>query len=435
MAIDAEKRIAGRQNANQPERKGWLQSLGPGLVTGASDDDPSGIASYSQVGAQFGFQMLWTMLFSYPLLAGIQEISAQMGRVTGRGIAGNLRKYYPAPLVYIIVVLMLGANTANLGADIAAMGAAAAMLIGGPAVVFSILLAATSLLLQVFSSYEHYSSVLKWMTLALLAYVATAFVVHIPWASALAATVVPQISLKTDFITGLVAVLGTTISPYLFFWQSAEEVEIEKAAPDESPLKEAPGQAPSQLHRIRVDTYSGMAISNIIAIFIMLTAAATLHAHGITDIQTANQAATALRPIAGRFASVVFACGLIGSGMLAVPVMAGSAAYAIGEVFGWPVGLARKPLQARGFYGVLVVSMLLGLGLTLVRISPIKALFWSAVLNGLVAPPIMIIMMLMACSTKVMGRFTLNVRQRVLGWLATAVMTAAAIGLFATLRS
>ncbi len=413
-------------------KAGLLQTLGPGLVTGASDDDPSGIATYSQVGAQFGFGMLWVMLFSYPLMCGIQEISGQIGRVTGRGIAGNLRRHYPRPLLYGIVLLVLVANIINLGADIGAMGAAVKLLVGGPALLFAALFAALSVGLEVLLPYDRYAKVLKWLCVALFAYVATVFVVHVPWGTALKATVVPHISLGAAFVTSIVAVLGTTISPYLFFWQAEEEVEIERASPNEVPLKRDPKAAPTHLHRIRVDTYTGMAFSNLVAFFIIITAAATLHAHGITDIQTSTQAAAALRPLAGKFAFLLFALGIIGTGLLALPVLAGSAAYAVGEALAWRVGLNNKPQKARGFYGIIAAAILLGLGLNLVHLDPIKALFWSAVINGVVAVPIMALMMLLGQNGKVMGEFTLNTRQKVLGRLGTGVMLAAAVGLFAT---
>ena len=411
---------------------GLLQSLGPGLVTGASDDDPSGIATYSQVGAQFGYGLLWTMLFSYPLMAAIQEISAQIGRVTGRGIAGNLRRHYAPFWLYSMVGLVLIANIINLGADIGAMGDVVNLLVGGPSLVYAALFAAASVVLETFLPYDKYANVLKWMTLALFAYVATVFVVHVPWKHAFRATVLPGWSWKAGYITSVVAVLGTTISPYLFFWQAESEVEIERAHPIEWPLRHDPKNASAQLHRIRVDTYTGMAFSNLVAYFIILTAAATLWATGHTDIETSTQAAAALGPIAGPYARLLFALGIVGTGLLALPVLAGSAAYAVGEALRWPVGLNRDPMQARGFYGVIALAMLLGLGTNLVHLDPIKALFWSAVINGVVAGPIMILMMLMASNGRIMGRFTLNARQKWFGWAATAAMLAAAVGLFAT---
>ena len=413
---------------------GLLRTLGPGLVTGASDDDPSGIATYSQVGAQFGYGLLWTMLFSYPLMAGIQEISATIGRVTGRGIAGNLRKHYAAPIMYGMVLLVLVANVINLGADIGAMGAAVKLLVGGPALLYAAGFAVASVCLETFLPYDRYARLLKWLCLALFAYVATVFVIHVPWGRALRATVVPSFFWKADYVTSIVAVLGTTISPYLFFWQAEEEVEIERANPTDLPLRHDPKDAPTQLHRIRVDTYIGMGFSNLVAYFIILTAATALWATGHRDIETSTQAAAALEPVAGRFAGLLFALGIVGTGLLALPVLAGSAAYAVGEALRWPVGLNREPLRARGFYGVIAVATLIGLSLnfSFVHVDPIKALFWSAVINGVVAGPIMILMMLMASQRKIMGEFTLNARQKVLGWLATAAMLAAAVALFAT---
>ncbi len=409
---------------------GLLKALGPGLITGASDDDPSGIATYSQVGAQFGFGMLWTLLFSYPLMASIQEISGQIGRVTGRGIAGNLRTFYPPFWLYSVVLVMFIANVINLGADLNAMGAAMRLVAGGPTLLWATLFALLVLGLQVFVAYDKYTAYLKWMCLVLLAYVATVFVVRVPWGQALKATLLPSFSLSTEYIVSFVAVLGTTISPYLFFWQAEEEVEIEQANPQEAPLRRSPRAAPRELHRIRVDTYIGMALSNLIAFFIVLTAATTLHSRGVTDIATATQAAQALQPLAGRFAFLLFTLGIVGTGILAVPVLAGSAAYAVGEALRWRVGLNRTLAHAGRFYGVIALATVLGLSMSFLHVDPIKALFWSAVLNGVTAVPIMILMMRMGCNPKAMGAFTLNVRQRVLGWAATAVMTAAAIGLF-----
>jgi len=411
---------------------GLLKSLGPGLITGASDDDPSGIATYSQVGAQFGYGMLWVMLFSYPLMCAIQEISGQIGRVTGRGIAGNLKKFYHPAFLYGIVFLVLVANIINIGADVGAMGSAVQLLVGGPALLYAALFALGSVLLEIYLPYDKYSRVLKWLCLALFAYVATVFVVHVPWGAALKSTILPKLQWNTDTITSIVAVLGTTISPYLFFWQAEEEVEIEKARPEESPLKRAPRQAPKELHRIRVDTYIGMAFSNVVAFFIILTAGVTLHAHGITDINTSTQAAEALRPIAGKFAFLLFGLGIIGTGLLALPVLAGSAAYAVGEALHWKVGLNSDPMKAPRFYGVIAAGMAAGLLLNFLHISPIKALFWSAVINGVVAVPIMILMMIMTQNRNVMGQFTISRGQKFWGWLSTAAMSAAAVALFAT---
>ena len=416
----------------EPPPRRFLQTLGPGLITGASDDDPSGIATYSQVGAQFGYSVLWTMLFSYPLMTAIQEISARLGRVTGRGIAGNMRLHYPRWLMVPVILLLLVANTLNLGADISAMGVALRLLVGGPAALYAALFAVGSLLLEIFVAYTRYTALLKWFCLSLFTYVGIVFAVHIPWGTALRGTFLPSIHLDADYLTAFIAVLGTTISPYLFFWQASAEVEEVHHVPGERPLRRAPEQAPAELSRISVDTWLGMGVSNLIAFFIILTTAATLHAAGRTHIDTAAQAAEALRPIAGPFAFLLFGVGIIGTGLLAIPVLAGSAAYAIGEALHWRTGLDRKPTEARGFYAVLAAATLLGLGLTFTSLDPIRALFWSAVINGVVAVPIMVLMMLMGTSRKVMGGFALSGWLLVGGWLATAVMALAAVGLFAT---
>jgi NRAMP (natural resistance-associated macrophage protein)-like metal ion transporter len=415
----------------QPEHPKLMEIMGPGLITGASDDDPSGIATYSQAGAQFGYAMGWIMLFSYPLMAAIQQISAEIGRVTGKGIAGNLRTSYPRALLYGLVGLLLVANTINLGADIGAMGEALKLLIGGPVLIYIIFFGVLSVLLEVFARYSRYVSILKWLSLSLFAYVATAMVVHVSWHQVLTG-LVPHVTFDGREITMIVAILGTTISPYLFFWQANVEVEEEKENPVSKPLKDAPEQAPAEIERIRLDTYIGMGFSNIVALFIIIATAATLHAHGITNIQTSSQAAEALRPIAGKFAFAVFALGIIGTGMLALPVLAGSAAYAVGEVFGWPVGLARMPLHAKAFYGTIAGATFVGALLNFTPLDPIKALFWSAVINGVVAVPVMIAIMLMAAKPAIMGQFVLSPTLKAMGWLATAVMTAATIGMFAT---
>jgi NRAMP (natural resistance-associated macrophage protein)-like metal ion transporter len=414
-------------------KKSFLQKLGPGLITGASDDDPSGIATYSQTGAQFGYSMMWLMLFSYPLMIAIQEICARIGRVTGVGIAGNMRKHYPAPLMYGIVSLLCLANIFNLGADIGAMGAAGQLLLGGPTLPYVIFFAVLSLLVQMYVRYTKYVHYLKWLTLVLFAYVLTAFVAHVDWGRALRATVLPSLSFNTRYLTTLIAVLGTTISPYLFFWQASEEAEDVRDCRGEHPLKWAPWQAREQFNRIRVDTVVGMAFSNLVALFIILTTAAKLHAAGIVDVQTSAQAAKALEPLAGRFAFVLFAVGIIGTGLLAVPVLAGSAAYGVAEVFRWRASLERKPREAKQFYGVLAAATIIGLGLNFVGLNPIRALFWSAVVNGVVSTPLMVVTMLMAENRRVMGQFTLPRALRIVGWVATAVMLAASIGLFATL--
>jgi NRAMP (natural resistance-associated macrophage protein)-like metal ion transporter len=409
--------------------KGLLKILGPGLVTGAADDDPSGIATYSSVGAQFGYGMLWTMPFIYPFMAAIQEISARIGRVTGRGIAGNLRHGYPRWILYTMVGLLLFANIINLGADIGAMGASVNLLLSGPAAVYSVLLTCVSLALQIGIPYRKYAVVLKWLTLSLFAYVVTAFVVKIDWFKAIHGTFIPNIAFTSEYLQALVAILGTTISPYLFFWQSSEEVEELESNPKNKALKRAPGQGAKQLRRIKLDTYLGMALSNLIAFFIMLTVAVTLNANGQTHIESAEQAAKALGPIAGPFASLLFSLGIIGTGLLALPVLAGSGAYALGEALHWSVGLERKASEAKAFYGVLCLSTVIGLFLNFIGINPIQALVWSAIINGVTAAPIMGFMMLMASSRKVMGKFALPLYLRVFGWGATLIMAAAAVAM------
>jgi Mn2+/Fe2+ NRAMP family transporter len=373
--------------------------------------------------------MLWTMPFILPFMAGIQEISARLGRITGRGIAGNLRKFYPRWLLYILVGSLLFANVINLGADIGAMGAAINLLVGGPTLLYSVLLATASVLLQIFIPYQKYSAVLKCLTLSLFAYVGTVFVVEIDWAQAIRGTFVPNISLTPEYLGALVAVLGTTISPYLFFWQSAEEVEEMQSPPREKALKQTPGQATAHLHRIKIDTYLGMAFSNFIAYFIMLTVAGTLHAQGKNDIETAAQAAEALWPIAGEFASLLFSLGIIGTGLLALPVLGGSAAYAIGEALRWPVGLERKASEAKAFYTVLAAATLIGVLLNFTKVDPIRALVWAAMINGITAAPVMCFMMLMASNRKVMGKLTLPLYLQILGWTGTAIMALAAVGM------
>ena len=406
--------------------------LGPGIVTGASDDDPSGIATYSQVGAQFGFAMLWTMIVSYPLMAGIQEISAWIGRVTGMGIAGNIRRHYSVWVLYPIVALLLAANIFNLGADIGAMGSALRLLIGGPAHLYAVAFAVITVIAAVLIPYPEYARMLKWATLVLFVYIANAFAVRFSWAT-LTATLVPKLS--SSYLTALTAVFGTTISPYLFFWQASQEVEEQKAAPRERPLNVAPEQETAQLTPMRTDTYIGMAFSNLIAFFIILDTGAVLHTHHVTNIQTAAQAAEALRPIAGELAFLLFSVGIIGTGLLAVPVLAGSAAYALAEALKWPIGLNRKLHKAKGFYAILGIATLLGVALNFTSIDPMKALFWSAVINGVVAVPIMVVMMMMTANPKVTGRLTLPLPQKLIGWLSTLVMFAVAAGMIATWKN
>ena len=404
-----------------------MKLLGPGLITGASDDDPSGIATYSQAGAQFGFSPLWTMVLTFPLMASIQRISATIGRVTGHGIAGNMRRNFPATLTLVCVSLMVAANTINVAADITAIGAAVQLLIGGPRWVYAAVLAVGSLVVQIKLPYSRYVHVLKWLTLALFAYAGTVLAVKIPWNQALRGLIVPSISFNKEFLTMLAALFGTTISPYLLFWQASLEVEETKIVKEDKPLVKAPEQGRAQLARIEWDTNLGMAFSNVIALFIMITTAATLHAHGTTNIETAAQAAEALRPVAGRLAFLFFSLGIIGTGLLALPVLAGSAAYGIGEALNWRTGLEARPHRARKFYWTLSLVMLAGLGLSWLQVNPIKALFWTAVLNGIVSPPIMVILMLLASRPKPMESWVISRPLQVAGWTATVLMFAVAI--------
>ena len=427
-----EPRVAFATEVKQPERPKLSEILGPGLITGASDDDPSGIATYAQAGAQFAYGLVWTLLLTYPLMCAIQMVSAQIGRVTGRGLAGNMRRHYPLPALYVLVALLVVANVINLGADLGAMAAAVGLLIPGSQALYIAAFSMASVLLEVFLPYPRYASVLRWLTLSLFAYVGTVFAVDVPWRQVAIDLVVPRIELSGSYLTVLVAVFGTTISPYLFFWQAAEEVEGEKEDPAAKPLLKAPEQAPKELSRIQLDTIAGMGFSNLIAFFIMVTTAATLNAHHVTDIQTSSQAAEALRPIAGEFAFTIFALGVVGTGLLAVPVLAGSAAYALGETFGWRLGLAQKPRRAPAFYLAIAVATFAGALANFTSLDPIKALFWSAVINGVAAVPIMAMIMLMGSHRRVMGRFTLGPRLKAVGWIATAAMTAAAVGMFAT---
>jgi NRAMP (natural resistance-associated macrophage protein)-like metal ion transporter len=409
-----------------------FRQLGPGLITGAADDDPSGIATYSQAGAQFGYQLGWTMVLTYPLMVGIQMVSARMGRVTGHGLASNIRQQFPRPILYAVVAMLVVANTINVAADIAAMGEALQLVVGGPEHGHAIIFGMLSLGLQVFLPYQRYVRYLKWLTLALLAYVAVVFTVGVSWREVILGIVWPRITLTAQTLTVIVAVFGTTISPYLFFWQAAQEVEEIKADPAASPLAEHPDGARRHLRRIKIDTYIGMGFSNLIALFIIVSTAATLHAAGVTDIQTSAQAAEALRPLAGDAAFLLFSLGIIGTGMLAVPVLAGSAAYAVAEAFEWKSGLDLKLLEAREFYAIIALATLGGVALDFTPIDPIRALFWSAVINGVIAVPIMIVMMLMADDPKVMGPFCVTRRLKALGWMATWTMAAAVVAMFVT---
>jgi NRAMP (natural resistance-associated macrophage protein)-like metal ion transporter len=411
-----------------------LKSLGPGLITGAADDDPSGIATYSQAGAQFGFNTLWTLVLTYPFMVGIQLVSARIGRVTGRGLAANIRRAYSPWLLYVIVLLLLVANVINIAADIAAMGEAMHLVTGvGSPHFYALGFGLLCLALQVFLPYATYVRYLKWLTLGLLAYVATAFAVKMPWTEVLTRTVWPHFKFTKDSVALVVAVFGTTISPYLFFWQASQEVEEIRADQAARALRIGGKDARRQLKRIKTDTLFGMGFSNLVAFFIMLTTAVTLGAHGITNIQTSAQAAQALRPVAGEFAFLLFALGIIGTGMLAVPVLAGSAAYAVTESFRWRNGLDLKVVEAREFYGIIALATIGGMALEFAPIDPIKALVLSAQINGVIAVPIMTVMMMLAHNNKIMGRFTLTTRHTIIGWFGVAVMLVAVVAMFATM--
>ena len=409
----------------------FFAQLGPGLVTGAADDDPSGIGTHSQIGAQFGYGLAWTFIFSFPLLSVIQNVAAQIGRVTGAGIAHNLRRHYPAPLLWGVVALLLVANIINLGADLSAMGAALALLTGGSAPLYTLLFGVACVVIEVALNYARYAAVLKWSTLSLFTYVAVVVVAGVPWGRALIALVVPEIQWNAAYATAIVAIFGTTISPYLFFWQAGQEVE-EQHRHHAKPLCITPKEAGPELKRIRLDTLVGMGFSTIISLAIVFATAATLNAHGITDIATSAQAAEALRPIAGPFAFALFAVGIIGTGLLAVPVLAGSAAYAVTEMVGVAGSLDAKPMRARLFYATIAVTTLIGASLNYVGIDPARALYWAAVVNGILAAPLMAVMMLIVRNPKAMGRLTLSNRATVVGWVATAVMAGATVIFFIT---
>ncbi|MBC2667208.1 divalent metal cation transporter [Novosphingobium flavum] len=412
---------------SEPERKRrWYEVLGPGLVTGAADDDPSGVGTYSQVGAQFGYSLGWTLFFGFPLLASIQAVCAQIGAVTGKGIARNLRQHYPRSLLRVTVLLLLVANVVNIGADLGAMAASVALLLPGNAMAWVVGFGVVSVVLEVWLSYERYAAVLKWTTLSLFAYVAVAFVAHVPVLEALRGLTVPSFSFGKEQAMALVAVFGTTISPYLFFWQAGQEVE-EQHRRHVKPLMVSPRQfVGEELARIRLDTLVGMGFSHITAIFIVVATAATLHAHGIREIASAAQAAEALRPIAGDLAFALFALGIVGTGLLAVPILAGSAAYAVSETFDWVEGLDRKPREAKAFYAIIALATAGGMALNLLAIDPMQALYWAAVVNGLLAPPLMVVTMLISRNPRVMHKHVISPWLAFGGWVSTAVMTAVA---------
>lgn len=418
------------RNSRQRTIPNFFKRLGPGLITGAADDDPSGIGTHSQVGAQFGYGLAWTFVFSFPLMVVIQEVAAEIGRVTGAGIARNLRRHYPRPLLWTMVGLLLIANVVNLGADLSAMGASLALLAGGNPGLYTLAFGVVCVVIEVLLSYPRYASVLKWTTLTLFTYVAVVLVANVAWRDAIRAIFIPQLRWNAAYATAVVAILGTTISPYLFFWQAGQEIE-EQHRHHAKPLCIVPNEAGPELARIKLDTLVGMAFSSLISLAIVFATAATLNAHGITDIETSAQAAEALRPIAGQFAFALFALGIIGTGLLAVPVLAGSAAYAVTEMAGVSGSLNARLMDARLFYATIAVTTLLGGMLDFCGIDPARALYWAAVVNGVLAAPLMAIMMLIVRNPRAMGRLTLSGRAAVAGWLATLVMAAASALFFA----
>lgn len=409
-----------------------MKRLGPGLVTGAADDDPSGIATYSQAGAQFGTSLMWTMTLAYPLMVAVQLASARVGRVTGRGLGRSLSKVMPQWLVIGLIGLLFVANTINVGADLAAMGESSALVVGGWSHLFTVAFAIFSLILQLYVPYNRYASILKWLTLVLIAYVAVLLMVQVDWSTAARALVIPTIA-GAGAITTIVAIFGTTISPYLFFWQAAQEVEEIDQVDERVPLNRARAQAPDALSRIRWDTFAGMAVSNVVALAIILGTASTLHAAGKIDIQSAADAAQVLKPIAGKVAFVIFSLGIVGTGLLAVPVLVGSSAYAVCEIGGWNASLEYKPMRAKAFYAVIALGMALGVAIDWSPIRPMKALFWSAVINGVVAVPVLVGLMIVVSTRSIMGDFTASAPLKFFGWLATVVMGAAAVGMVAFL--
>lgn len=409
-----------------------LKGLGPGLVTGASDDDPAGIATYSQAGARFGYQTLWIMVFTYPLISAVQITAGAIGLVTGKGLAANLRERFPRWILLMVAGLVFFTNTINVGADIAAMAAATRLLVPLPSFFLVVLFGLTSLTLEVFVSYQRYARFLKWITFSLLAYVVSGILAKADWPALLRATVLPHITFDAQYLLIFLAILGTTLSPYLLFWQSSQEVEEEKAA-GERPSRKNTKQARQRMIALQRDTSVGMAFASVIAYFVILTCAATLNAHGLKDINSADEAAQALQPFAGRFASMVFAAGILGTGLLAIPVLAGSAAFALGEAMGWKVGLEYQMRRAQSFYGIIALSILGGIGLDVLGINLIDFLVGTALINGIVEVPILALMLLVAQDRRVMGSFALSGPLRFFGWLTVLVMGTAAIGMLITL--
>ncbi|HWP96647.1 MAG TPA: Nramp family divalent metal transporter [Syntrophomonadaceae bacterium] len=411
-----------------------LKILGPGFITGAADDDPSGIASYSQTGAQFGYGQLWTALFSFPFMAIVQEMCGRIGMVTGEGLSGIIKKHYSKKILYAVVTLLLIANTINIGADLGAMASAAELMVGIPYIFWLLGLTALILILEVFVSYKNYARLLKYLCFSLVAYVITAFIVKQDWTKVLHETFIPSFSFSRDYLMNIVAILGTTISPYMFFWQANEEIEEEQERERKRIIQTGRGKGilnftDGDVRDMRLDTIVGMLFSNLVMFFIIVTAASTLKAHGITQVETATQAAQALRPLAGNFAFLLFAFGILGTGLLVVPILAGSAAYAVSEAFSWNAGLDKKFLKALGFYGVIIAATIIGATINFSTIKPFTMLYYSAIINGIVAPPLLVFIMLISNNKKIMGKYVNGGLSNIMGWMITVIMAIASIAL------
>ncbi|MBV8149065.1 MAG: divalent metal cation transporter [Candidatus Eremiobacteraeota bacterium] len=407
----------------------FFQVLGPGLITGAADDDPSGISTYSVAGASGGFSMLWLALISTPMMAVVQGMCARISMVSGEGLAAVMRKQLPKSALYALALLVVVANTFNVGADIDGMAAAAHMIVPIPFQVWLVLFGAWFIFTQIRFSYGLISRIFKWLTLTLFAYVITAFIVGVPWLTVLRHLVVPEIHLNSGWLSTMVGVLGTTITPYLFFWQSALMVEEEKEAGNTT-IASRRGTDEASIRDAHADINAGMIYSNVVAFFIIVTTAATLGAHGKANIATAQQAAEALRPLAGNFAALLFTLGMVGTGILAVPVLATSSAYVVSETFRYREGLSEKLNRAPQFYGVIVAGILIGVAIDLLHVDPIKALFWSAVLNGVAAVPLLAVIVWLASSSSIMGKWRSSAVARAWGWATVLLMAAAAVGMF-----
>lgn len=434
--IDTSKQISQSFGANKHigQAKDYWKTLGPGLTTGAADDDPSGITTYSQTGAAYGFNLLWLAPYTFPLMAIVQEMCARIGLVTGRGLAANIRQYYPKWVLYIATSLLFMANTLNIGADLGAMAKATQLLF--PKISFTTLILGftiVTLALQIFTTYEKYAKYLKWLALVLLSYVFSTLTMNIDWGMVLQKTIVPTIAFSKDQIFLITGILGTTISPYLFFWQTSQEVE-EQILGGRTTLKLRQVETtPLEVRNMRTDVWSGMFLSNLVMFFIITACAATLYANGITNITSAAEAAQALKPIAGDQVYLLFALGIIGTGMLAVPILAGGASYALSESFGWKFGLYRKLREANAFYGVIIISTGIGLAINFLGFDPIKALIYSAVFNGLIAPVVLVLIVLLSSNVKIMGRWVNGKLTNIIGWIVVALMTISGIATIVSL--